>query len=174
MYKCLVTGKTFSNTKLEQAAFSGDGLECCPHCGDTPWAGYGYSMMHVKCSEDEVSNPNPVSREERFNNFLLELAKRQGSVGWAVDYGFRMFRMKKEEVLAAVEEVNRKLQSERAAKLPELSVPVGARVNGAKLVREQIRNAKQLCLPPEAVVEWAVNNLGMGTAVAKAYISNYW
>lgn len=85
-----------------------------------------------------------------------------------------MFRMKEEEVLAAVEEVNRKLQSERAAKLPELSVPVGARVNGAKLVREQIQNAKQLCLPPEAVVEWAVNNLGMGTAVAKAYISNYW
>ena len=81
MYKCLATGKTFSTTKLEQTAFSGDGLECCPHCGDSPWAGYDYDMMHVECSEDEVSNPNPVSREEQFNNFLLELANRQGSDG---------------------------------------------------------------------------------------------
>lgn len=78
MYKCLVTGKTFPFTELEQSTLSGDILPCCPHCGDTPWAHNRYDMAHVECSENEVSNPDPVTREEKLLNFTALVIKNFG------------------------------------------------------------------------------------------------
>ena len=108
MYKCLVTGKTFSNTKLKQSAFSGDSLPCCPHCGDSPWAYDRYTLAHDKCSENEVSNPNPVTREEKLLNFtalvIEDCGYNENNKEYAIQYGTQHCCFSKSKATQLVEQ----------------------------------------------------------------------